>query len=373
MNSARHDFTSPRSPSKPYRDMVSTLLPELVELSRSPVPSGIFNIWGQDLGWPDWIFEGTSLPPARSLPRQIDLADDLLIMANFLDFFGAPALIEATLNDFSQSLNFVSRGQLAAAPDILALLRLISEALSVQSRHLTVIVSAQNNGFALTIKAISALGPFGWIKEHLVASAILSLLAIFPRKLIELSESPVEGPVLYLRHAGQDIIQTIARSSGIATCQTDTSTRLFLPARLATRPNPRQDPETWDLAFQAMRQMIGANPEYFTRDSLRRQIRQSMLIRRRVPTLDEVAAGSALSKRSINRKLAEAGIVFREAVTEARMELATALLAEEIKTVEQIARALGYSCGTSFGRAFRRKFDMTPDQWRNRQTAVFNK
>lgn len=68
--------------------------------------------------------------------------------------------------------------------------------------------------------------------------------------------------------------------------------------------------------------------------------------------------------RTLQRRLAEAGVSYSDLVTEIRFELARELLAEPREKVETIAGLVGYSDASNFTRAFRQHTGMTPTDYR---------
>lgn len=82
-------------------------------------------------------------------------------------------------------------------------------------------------------------------------------------------------------------------------------------------------------------------------------------------TLDELADNFNLSKPYLSKYIKEnAGITFQEAVKQARMKKARAMLKESNKTVESIAASVGYENVEHFNRLFKKSYGMTPVQFR---------
>ena len=79
---------------------------------------------------------------------------------------------------------------------------------------------------------------------------------------------------------------------------------------------------------------------------------------------DEVAAAMGLSRRTLNRRLAEGGLTFQRALDTVRFETARSLLAQTKLTVSEIAAALAYSDQRPFVRSFRRWSGQSPSAWR---------
>ena len=86
-------------------------------------------------------------------------------------------------------------------------------------------------------------------------------------------------------------------------------------------------------------------------------------------TAQQCATALGMSVRSMQRRLKTIGLSFTTIVNEIRYELAKAQLLHSSDTIEEIARALGFSTQESFIRAFSRWSDMSPGEFR-RQGSV---
>lgn len=87
----------------------------------------------------------------------------------------------------------------------------------------------------------------------------------------------------------------------------------------------------------------------------------------RWPTIHEAAEMANLSVRSFQRKLAAVDVVFTDLFDEVRAELAAEMLEDANVTVEETAKALGYSTSSNFARAFQRWTGETPAEFRRRK------
>ena len=87
-------------------------------------------------------------------------------------------------------------------------------------------------------------------------------------------------------------------------------------------------------------------------------------------TIDRCAAQLAISRRKLQRELSQQGVTFSSLVTDVRLEMATELLADDKKSVGEIACKLGYANAASFARAFRRSCGVTPSDFRRGQRLV---
>jgi AraC-like DNA-binding protein len=85
--------------------------------------------------------------------------------------------------------------------------------------------------------------------------------------------------------------------------------------------------------------------------------------------IDEVAKELGMSRRTLQRRIAEEGSSFRQLLSEARRELARLYLQHPSLGLSQAASLLGYENPNSFLRAFRVWEGATPTEWRAMQKA----
>ena len=84
------------------------------------------------------------------------------------------------------------------------------------------------------------------------------------------------------------------------------------------------------------------------------------------PRLEAVARAGRCSVRTIQRRLRDAGLTFRQVLDEVRLESAAQLLQQSEVRVVDVAMDLGYSDQANFNRAFRRWAGVSPTQFRGR-------
>ena len=85
-------------------------------------------------------------------------------------------------------------------------------------------------------------------------------------------------------------------------------------------------------------------------------------------TLDDLSEKFFLSKPYLSKYIKEkSGMTFGEIVKKARMKKAKNLLKTGNMTVEKVALAVGYQNVEHFNRLFKKAYDMTPVQYRNRK------
>ena len=80
--------------------------------------------------------------------------------------------------------------------------------------------------------------------------------------------------------------------------------------------------------------------------------------------IEQAARALDLPVRSLQRELAEHGLIYSELVEQTRVELASELLQTTHLKIGDIARIVGYSESTHFSRAFRRVTGNTPRHYR---------
>jgi AraC-like DNA-binding protein len=93
-------------------------------------------------------------------------------------------------------------------------------------------------------------------------------------------------------------------------------------------------------------------------------LRQSLAGKR--PTLQDVAQELGLSARTLQRRLADAGITFQQLVEDTRRELAHYYLKQRSVELNEAAFLLGFEDTNSFFRAFQGWEGTSPGEWRTR-------
>ena len=81
-------------------------------------------------------------------------------------------------------------------------------------------------------------------------------------------------------------------------------------------------------------------------------------------SIEQVAASTGLSRRTLNRRLAMRGVTFARLLRSARFATARQLLAESAAPLSEVATAIGYAEPSVFSNAFRGWSGMSPREWR---------
>ncbi len=82
------------------------------------------------------------------------------------------------------------------------------------------------------------------------------------------------------------------------------------------------------------------------------------------PDLPTVVRKAGIPARTLQRRLAEAGLTYSDLVMEIRISRARELLGDRSRPIDEIASTLGYSDAANFTRAFKNHTGMTPTQYR---------
>lgn len=142
------------------------------------------------------------------------------------------------------------------------------------------------------------------------------------------------------------------------------ATELLFDADMLSRPLPGADPDL----LRLIREQAGAAlAGRMKREPLAARVEDRLraaILALREPLLAEVAAELGIGPRTLQRRLRERGLSFREAADRARFALARELLAGTGAPLAQIAFRLGYSQPSAFHRAFRRLGGTTPGAYR---------
>ena len=128
------------------------------------------------------------------------------------------------------------------------------------------------------------------------------------------------------------------------------------------QPMPDADAMLHNVALGTLQDLLGQAVRPL---SLTQRVRNAVM--ERLPQgeagLDEVARALALSRRSLQRQLADEGTSFAVLVEDVRQTLAEHYLRHERLSVSDVAWRLGYSEVSAFSRAFVRWKDLSPSAW----------
>lgn len=143
---------------------------------------------------------------------------------------------------------------------------------------------------------------------------------------------------------------------------------LWIPRDALTSPFAGRDPVARHYLEAHADQMLAALP--VNAPPVVAQIREVILAELATSgaELSRVAKRVAMSTRTLQRRLDEAGTSYQDLVDDVRSSIACTLLRDRTRSIVDVAFELGYADLKGFYRAFRRWTDTTPAEWRARAT-----
>lgn len=332
---------------------ISMLGPKAAKL----VPTATAMHFGQWLGWPDWLRDGTSLTGAGPLPPMVSLADDLIIIGNLIDNADSFALVERML--FSPRPVMGTTGVLALlhAPDLGMALQVLMRAMAAQNPFLII----RSDETAETAQ-ISFQPP--WPMGPLFRFAAIAGIALFYRAVESIEAGELAEMTLVTQlHDVPQARPLLARFQ----CRIEPGEGteiLRWPQRWTRSANPHHDPLLWSMAKTKMLELEHGSGDPETVTKLRSFIVQMLEQEQRVPRLKQAAVHLDMSSRSIVRLLTRHDMKFRTLVEDERKARALPMLADPSLTLAEAAHRLGFCNMSSFGRSVRQWFGDTPGNLR---------
>lgn len=192
----------------------------------------------------------------------------------------------------------------------------------------------------------------------LADSAAIAALIAFLRRLVESPPSPTRVDFVFdepdpaAREAYQQFFDCPVRFG-------QSHTRVVFPLELLALPLPHSAPQMRSLLDRQARAMLLALPES---DGFDRALQQAMvrLMPEAVVTLPRLASELHMSVRTLQRRLGERNMTWRELLDRTREQLARNYLSDPSLTLGDIALLLGFSEHSAFSRAWRQWTGSTP-------------
>lgn len=151
------------------------------------------------------------------------------------------------------------------------------------------------------------------------------------------------------------------RSFGVKISFDADQTAVAIPRRLLSQPIPGANARR-RIAIERQVRAIWHAGDHDIATRLRRELRIG-LIRGHISAAS-IALPLGMSRRTLDRRLAAAGLPFQKALDEARCEYARQLLAYTRLEIGKIAMIVGYADPSILTRAFTRWAGVTPSSWR---------
>ena len=321
------------------------------------VPTATALHFGQWLGWPDWLRDGTSLTEQGPLPPTVSLADDLLIIGNIIDNADYLALVERMLTSPRPVMGTTGALSLMHAPDLGLALAALLRAIAAQNPFLLIALEERDDMVEIAFRPPWPMGPL--FRFSASAGAALFYRAIESLHCNDLNQMVIETGLHDLpeaQHMLDGFQCRVAPSIG--------TERLRFPRAWLNTPNPHHDPMLWTVAQTKLAALVNETAEADEVAVVRAFIVHMLVCERRVPRLKQAAAHLNQSSRTIVRLLARHDTSFHALVEQERKARALLVIADQSISLAEAAQSLGFSDMSSFGRSFRNWFGDTPGNMR---------
>ena len=171
--------------------------------------------------------------------------------------------------------------------------------------------------------------------------------------------------VTFAHPAGYPVARVRGRCSAPRCGSSAEHSAVWLDRELLTRPLARRDPMARRYLEAHAEQML-AQLSVPAPPAVVAQIREAVLVELATSgaELARVAKRVAMSTRTVQRRLEEAGTSYQDIVDDVRAAMARTLLRDRTHSIIDVAFELGYADLKGFYRAFRRWTGTTPAEWR---------
>jgi AraC-like DNA-binding protein len=132
-------------------------------------------------------------------------------------------------------------------------------------------------------------------------------------------------------------------------------------ARDLDAPNTMSDPQLRPYTREYLKSV--ARPRHSTDADRVREIVEALIPTGRC-SLQQVARTLAVDRKTVHRRLAEAGATFSSVLASTRAELAQQYVGQQERTLTDSAELLGFTSVSTFSRWFRAQFGSSPTAWR---------
>ncbi len=241
----------------------------------------------------------------------------------------------------------------------------LGEALTNWQRYLHVMtegweVDLENEGenVAIVGRMMVPLGAY----ERQVAEGAASVTLQFCELITGKNIAPTR---IEFRHSKPKEAQIIRRRFGCPVRYRQNRMAIILKRELLNYPVKEPDNELLKILKRYCRQVIEEQPR--TRD-LAFEVRQVIteLLPSGQPSMDDVARKFSMSSRTLRRRLADEGLIYKEVVDDVRQKLASIYVSDERIHLKEVAYLLGYSDVAAFINAFRRWTGLSPGEYRRK-------
>ena len=325
--------------------------------SRIMIPPSVLVQFGEWLDWPAWFKNGTTLAPGPGLPERISVAEDLILIANVVDHGYDQELLSRLSGATKIAGSLLVAPALYHAPSLYDALMLAKRSTEANTPYMKLHFQIDDDQFTLVIDSEIKHGP-------LLEFAATAYLCTFQR-FIGFFRPEFTSEVEFRTKAQADRKASTFLQDLPGTKQFDADIySINGKAEWLKARNGQTDPAFWNLALERVGQMERDCNRSDIVDRIRAIIRKTMETENRVPRLKQVAASERVSERTLVRTLAAQGTNFHKIVEEERRLIAAELIGKPSISLAEIAKSLGFTDMSSFGRSFKQWYGMTPGQAR---------
>lgn len=201
------------------------------------------------------------------------------------------------------------------------------------------------------------------IRRHLVENVLASWL-LYARWIADSELSP---SVVWFEHSRPEQAE-LAQYEALFGCPVrfeQPRSALVAPLKYLQLPLRQSDPRLLktleDHAQGMMAALADAPLALQVKSALRQRLKHG------VPRKEQVAEQLALSVRTLQRQLQQAGTSYQQLLDDVRQELAEHALLHSEQSLQEISDSLGFSEPRSFHRAFKQRTGLTPAQYRQQR------
>lgn len=326
-------------------------------LSRRMIPPSVLVQFGDWLNWPAWLKNGTMLDDGPGFPERITVAEDLIILANIVDHGQAVALLSRLTTGVRIAGAHVVAPALYNAPTLRDAIMIAKRSTEATTPYLQLPITENKTRFSLKLHCEIEHSE---LREFVSVAVLCSF-----HRFITFFQPDVDEAVTFnlpMRIDGQ-----LARFLKTYPGKKDfdaTDYAIEGDCEWLNTPNRHADLAFWNFALERVIQFESCLDQAEIVNRLRIAVRSAMEMEARVPRLKQVAASENISERTLVRMLSANGTSFHKIVEEERRFKASELIGNTSLSLAEIAKQLGFSDMSSFGRSFRHWYGMTPGQAR---------
>jgi AraC-like DNA-binding protein len=340
-----------------YRDDAQELIRLLGGVGQQLINPGIWLYVGPALDWPNWIFAGTGISKDSALPDKITVAQDLVVAANLLSNLDREQIFGLILAHPFSTLGPFAQLMAGSAPTLKDAVGMLVFFFNEQNPLLCIRLEESEKELALVVEPRL---PLGGLQEFFTVGALIALYQFVMANGRRPDEVRIETTLRWAVHKlTWDALKCDVTGDA-------TRVRLIMAEAMASQPNPRNDPELWQLVEGSCSRLETATEPVADEKRIRALIRHSLRTSGSVPRLKHVAAEARVSERSLIRALQRQQTSFHAMVDEERRSAALLLIQNPQTPLTDLARALGFSSQSSFGRTFKSWTGVSPGEHRKR-------